>query len=359
MLKSLRNKWVIYGSGFMHVLLHSPDIKNRKLLIVQMDSLGDVCTLIPSVYPLASQYQLSVVCKKGLEDVWKEFLPMVEVHPVQEKVWSVRKLRTQYPELFQMEFEAVVDATSSSFSALFSSHIKAGRRIGMVEGNEYFKGSRLLYDKLFRFSINEHVTRRFPEMFRQITGERYRPVNPPVRSFSSNSNVILIHPGAKWKPRRWPVDRYMEVARQAVSRWGVSCEFLINESEDDLRQYVQEHNHDDRISVRLTRNASDLLDSVRSCAMLVGNDSGPVHLGNLMNKETVVLWGPGNYKRIRPIGDNVVVLKHEIDCRPCRQYRRGDQCERGENFCLQSIDVEEVVSAIGEKFRKKAMADQP
>ncbi|HWR01700.1 MAG TPA: glycosyltransferase family 9 protein, partial [Chlorobaculum sp.] len=163
-------------------------------------------------------------------------------------------------------------------------------------------------------------------------------------------------PGGKWKPRRWPFERFLEVARLAVSRWDVSCEFLINESEEDLRYFFQEHNHDEKISVRLTRNASDLLDAVSTCSILVGNDSGPVHLGNLMNKETVVVWGPGNYERIRPIGDNVIVLKHEIDCRPCRQYRHGDRCERGENVCLLSIGVEEVLSAIEDKICKKKMA---
>ena len=69
-----------------------------------------------------------------------------------------------------------------------------------------------------------------------------------------------------------------------------------------------------------------------------------MHLANLYGKRTIILWGPGSYERIHPIGGNNRILIREIDCRPCRQYITEDHCERGTNECLQRITVEDVIA---------------
>ncbi|NTV45745.1 MAG: glycosyltransferase family 9 protein, partial [Chlorobiales bacterium] len=95
----------------------------------------------------------------------------------------------------------------------------------------------------------------------------------------------------------------------------------------------------------------DLAYLFRRAALLITTDSGPMHLANLYRKQTIVLWGPGNYERIRPLGENNTVLIKEIECRPCRQYKDPERCEQGENICLQSISVEDVLAVL-EKKRK-------
>jgi heptosyltransferase-2 len=86
---------------------------------------------------------------------------------------------------------------------------------------------------------------------------------------------------------------------------------------------------------------------IENAGAFIGNDSGPAHYAALIGRPTFVLWGPGNYERVRPLGRNVHVFKKELPCRPCRQ--RGDRCIRGTNECLQMIGVDEVF----ETFRKK------
>jgi len=59
-----------------------------------------------------------------------------------------------------------------------------------------------------------------------------------------------------------------------------------------------------------------------------------------------VFWGPGDYHRIRPLGENVKIFKVDVPCRPCRQYVHEDRCERGENVCLRMIRPGEVIGYI-------------
>jgi len=352
MLKSLRKRWAIYGVGFYHVFRYSPKVENGELLIVHFDHLGDVCTLIPAVYALTQNYRITVTCRPGLELIWREFLPMVDVVPLQKFVWSSRRLKGEQENVFSNSYEAVIVATITPYAAFYSSLVHAGNRVGLVENGRYFRGSRLLYNVVYNAKRDEHVRARFPRLFSKAIGMLISPEKPPVHTSAHKSRTILIHPGAKWKPRRWPVERFMRVARQAVSRWDVTCAFLVHESETDLRDYVQNQLDLPGITLRLTRHAADLLDAVKSCEIFIGNDSGPVHLANLMNKETVVLWGPGNYHRIHPYGENNDILIKDIDCRPCRQYQDDDHCQRGENTCLLSISVDEVLAALEKKVEK-------
>ncbi|MBN1929360.1 MAG: glycosyltransferase family 9 protein [Chlorobiaceae bacterium] len=352
MLKSLKKKWAIYGSGYYHVLRYSRQVHNKKLLIVHFDHLGDVCTLIPAIYPLVKKYDITVSCKSGLEGVWREFLPMVKVVPLKSSEWSATRVIEQQGELFAAEYEAVIIATIAPYSAFYSSLITAGKRVGLIEGGRYYKGARLLYDKVYDAQLDEHVRYRYPALLSIITGEFSPYEKPPYVSTPQPTKTLLIHPGGKWKPRRWPIDRYMSVAQEVVEKYGFQCQFLVHESEADLRAYVERYVNGKDLLLRLTRNVSELVQAVKDCYVFLGNDSGPVHLANLMNKESVVLWGPGNYNRIHPYGENNEIIIRDIDCRPCRQYQNDEYCQRGENICLLSISVEEVFAAVGRKIEK-------
>lgn len=350
MLKSLKKKWAVYGAGFYSTLIHSRPIHNRKLLVVHFDHLGDVCTLIPAVYPLVKKYDITVSCKAGLEGIWQEFLPMIRVVPLERSAWSANIVMEQQYELFAEEYEAVIIATIAPFSAFYSSLVTADKRVGLIEGGRYFKGARLLYNKVYDAPLDEHVRFRFPALFSMVTGEVMIPEKPSYVSKTQQQRTLLIHPGGKWKPRRWPIERYMSVAREVVEKYGFQCQFLVHESEADLLSYVERYANGKDLLLRLTRNVSELVQVIKDCGVFLGNDSGPVHLANLMNKETVVPWGPGNYNRIYPYGENNEIIIKDIDCRPCRQYQNDEYCRRGENICLLSISIDEVLASVGRKI---------
>lgn len=351
MLKSLQKKREIFVSGFIHKLRHSPRVTGRDLLIVHLDHLGDVCTLIPSVYPLLNTYSISVVCKPGMEFVWKEFLPSIRVMPLQNAVWYSEHLIEELSTLLSMHYKAVVVPTITPYAAFLSSLATAEMRIGLIEGGRFFKGSRILYDRVYNAPKHEHVCTRFPKLFAMVDGTCRKPENPPLRNAVLPKPMVLLHPGGKWKPRRWPAERFLEVAQQ-ISANDVACAILIHESEQELQTFFAGIIHNRKITLTLTRNAEDLVAAVRSCSLFIGNDSGPAHLANLLGKETIILWGPGNYDRIHPLGKNNDIIIKPTVCRPCRQYQDGENCRNGENVCLLAIEVEDVMERVALKTLK-------
>jgi heptosyltransferase-2/heptosyltransferase-3 len=82
----------------------------------------------------------------------------------------------------------------------------------------------------------------------------------------------------------------------------------------------------------------------RRCALVVGPDSGPLHLAVAVGAPTVHLYGPVDRRTFGPWGSpqRHVVITSDWGCIPCN---RLDWSERalGEHGCVRDITVEQVL----------------
>jgi len=80
---------------------------------------------------------------------------------------------------------------------------------------------------------------------------------------------------------------------------------------------------------------------LRRSALMVCNDSGPMHLAAAVKTPVLAFYGPTSPVRTGPYGDatRCVVLRSHEDCSPC--YRK--RC--GRMHCMEGIGVEEAVEA--------------
>jgi ADP-heptose:LPS heptosyltransferase len=87
---------------------------------------------------------------------------------------------------------------------------------------------------------------------------------------------------------------------------------------------------------------------LQRCAVLVTNDSGPMHFAFALGVPVVSLWGPGLPAHYGPLpGMPGRVLYAGIYCSPCLYHTEPAPC-RGENLCMQLISVGEVKAAAAE-----------
>jgi heptosyltransferase-2 len=88
---------------------------------------------------------------------------------------------------------------------------------------------------------------------------------------------------------------------------------------------------------------------VERAAVLVTNDSAPLHLASAVGTPIVAIFGPTvpafGFGPIRP-GDRVV--EHpDLACRPCSQH--GPRvCPLGHHRCMKEVTVDQVLSALTE-----------
>ena len=87
---------------------------------------------------------------------------------------------------------------------------------------------------------------------------------------------------------------------------------------------------------------------IAHCRVLVGNDSGLLHLAEAVGTPVVALFGP----TVRAWGyfpwrEESRILEHELECRPCSKM--GEKpCRLPEKICLTRTSVETVRATIEE-----------
>lgn len=343
-MNSLKKQYLIHIVGRWHRLFRHQLVKNKRILFVQLSALGDACTLIPLCKLLEEQeYELTVVCRAGLEMLWSSFIHC-SVLPIEEPFWNHLQKLNQL--LGKEEFEAVICTSITPVAAFISSLPKTSCRLGMAPESGKMRG-QFLYTNRYRPTSHEHVWNRFAGLIRLWQPDFPCPKREDAGSILESPaeyRGVLIHPGGKWKPRRWPADRYAALVRK-LRQTGYDVRLIIHQSEEDLLSFFQETDLSGA-SVILTQTVHDLIDAVAGCDLFIGNDSGPMHLTAMLGKPGIILWGPGDFERIRPLGQNIRILMKPVSCRPCKQYQNQEVCERGDNICLKEIEVEEVLCTV-------------
>jgi ADP-heptose:LPS heptosyltransferase len=84
-------------------------------------------------------------------------------------------------------------------------------------------------------------------------------------------------------------------------------------------------------------------------ALLLTNDSGPLHLAWALGVPTVSLWGPGTPRSYGPLGEGHTVITRDVPCSPCLYFTDRPPCG-GVNVCMTSILEEEVIAACEERL---------
>lgn len=155
------------------------------------------------------------------------------------------------------------------------------------------------------------------------------------REIPDDAFLIGVHPGARIPVRRWGDERFAEVARQIMAETDAHIVWFSdpgNPSEGPQTERCHTASLDFR----------SFLAVLSRCQLFVGNDSGPMHLANLLGVPVVTVFGPQRPEWFGPrgVGDKVVI-RSEMWCRPCFDYCRFD-----EPYCLRLIKTKDVLIAV-------------
>ncbi len=157
-------------------------------------------------------------------------------------------------------------------------------------------------------------------------------------------NLVLIHPGAGSKRKRWPLEKFVEVG--AAIRKMNSCDiiYLIGPAESDLLPLVKNQGGG-RFQIRQVEDLAQVLAFMKAANYFIGNDSGLTHLSAFMGVPTVAIFGPSSPNRWAPIGPATKVLRGKVDCAACFEVEKRN-CEVPQ--CLNGVSVDMVVDAVKE-----------
>ena len=165
--------------------------------------------------------------------------------------------------------------------------------------------------------------------------------------------LVALHPGSGSYSvaRRWPVERYGELALALHRDFGARILLLSGGEERALSPRLpQKLGYPEWIEMAVSLPFHQLARRLNGAALFIGNDSFPMHLAALAGIPVVGVFGPSNHLAWGPYRpdaprDTYVVRRSDLPCSPC--FYRGHSLGMPEGCpprnCLTELPLERVL----------------
>ena len=149
-------------------------------------------------------------------------------------------------------------------------------------------------------------------------------------------------PGAEFGPaKRWPVRHFAELAH-GLAAHGCAVWLIGSQNDRDAGAEI------DRSAGGVCRNLcgettlTEAIDLLASCALVVSNDSGLMHVAAALGRPLVALYGSSSPAYTPPLSADARILKLDLPCSPCFQR----ECPLGHFNCMLQLTPDKVLAAI-------------
>jgi lipopolysaccharide heptosyltransferase I len=321
----------------------------RRILLIKPSAIGDVVHALPILNLLRRKWPdahiawvLTPACANLLDG-----------HPLLNEVilfergrfgrgWrepaAAKGLVTFMKHLRRGEFDLVVDLQGLFRSGWMAWETRAPVRIGFANAREF---APLFYTHRVDVGPGEqHAVERYLQVTAAL-GCGAGPVEFPfhvtdddrqqVSEFTGPYAVLI--PGTNWLTKRWPVERFAALVKPLRDRFGLKTLVAGSPGEAELARQVS-----GGINLAGKTTLRQLVALLQRAALVVANDSGPMHIAAALGRPLVTPFGPTNPLRTGPYRRADAVIRLAMPCSPC--YSRA--CSH--QSCLQWLGVEPVLA---------------
>ncbi len=339
----------------------------RRLLIIKPSSFGDIIHALP-VLALLRRHWPQTTMDWLVKEEWAELLldqpALNEVLLLPKHLAAWRVLRNSFR---RCRYDMVIDLQGLLRSGVAGLMTHAPTRIGFADSRE---GSRWCYTLRIEPASNAvHAVERNLDLLRQIGLPGDAPPSFPLprsrkaedwlealwlrERLGGAQSAVVIHPAARWETKRWPPERFAEVVDRLSAEHNARILLIAGSEQNSQASEVMRRLRCTAINLAGATTLLQLTALLRRAALVISNDSGPMHLAAAVGTPVIGIFGPTEPRRVGPYGPANVALKKDFPCRGCDRQR----CAHAQQ-CLTSISVDEVLGAALALLRSRASRNQ-
>ncbi len=323
-----------------------------KVLLIRFSSVGDILLLNDAIKFLKAQgknteiFLLTKYIYKDIADIFG--INCITLKKSNGFFDTIKNLKKLVDHINEKKIDAIFD---------FQNNIKSRLILFWVKVNNKFvfnkKTIKRRFMVLFKWFLNEKES--IAERYLKLVAYAFKchKENIQIDKKSINNKkikTIVIHPGAKWKLKRWPY--YSELIRLLRNLKDIKV-ILIGlkeevEKKDDLL-YIKGRNIINRIG---QTDLKDLYKIIQKSDFFIGNDTMVSHMAAISNVPGIVLMGP-TVKSFGFISEKkFFVIEKDIVCRPCHLHG-GNNCPIETFNCMKDISPEYVYKYFFKILKKR------
>lgn len=338
------------------------------ILIIRLGSLGDVANTLPAVQALKERLP-------GERFAWIVEEPaaeLVRLAGVAERIILFPRRRLsellripwRWPALCAeiLRLRREIRAQSCLCSLDFQGNLKSGLlvmlsgardRIGFARG--HCREMNWLFNNILALPSSARLPRaeKAAALAQAVEpGLELRPVSLAedernvervaqfLQAFPGEGPLAVLHPGtsAFGRFKRWPAARFGETAARLRRDAGARCVVTYGPGEEELAaEAVAASSGAARLPPKFT--LGELIELLRRASVVIGADTGPLHVAALLNRPVVAIFGPKDPAVYAPYRTRTEIVRADLPCSPCTK-RKCDHVR-----CMECISAADVAAA--------------
>jgi len=340
-----------------------------RVLIIKVSALGDVVHTLPVLDYLrqvAPGIEIDWVVEEGNKDIIEGHPLLSKVHLVRTRVWrrepfslkTWREVSRAKKELCERNYDIAFDLQGNFKSGLITWLSGAERRYGFDRYNVRESLNLIFTNNQVPLRRQDtHVSARvlrvvsvpfgrdYPGM--KLSSEIYTAPEDDVQaeaflSTLSDGLVFLFHHGTTWTTKLWHEEGWVALGKLVLSRCP-DATILISWGNDGERTAAERIASAVKGNVRILPKLTlkGLCAFLKKIDLVVGGDTGPVHIAAAIGTPTVSFYRATDAKRNGPRGESHLHIQSPLQCRACLRK----ECDR-DRECRESITAEAIMKEI-------------
>jgi lipopolysaccharide heptosyltransferase I len=347
-----------------------------RVLVIRLSALGDVVHALPMLDALRR-------ARPDAEIGWvveEKAASLLAGHPQIDRIWvapraeivgllrrgrllaALRLLVRFARELRAAGYDLVIDPHSNARSAFLALCSGAPRRIGFAHGYAKEGAGWVYTDRVVPTRPRQLKVQRALDLLRPLGIDPHGAravlgIPETTRAWAraqvellGGRPIVAIHPGVSdaGAIKQWDPARFARTAVRLARERGARCLVTWGPGERDLAQRVVAASEGCATLGPETGSILDLAAIYAACDLVIGVDTGPLHLAAALGIAVVGLYGPKDPAIYAPwdarTGTAAPVVRRPVWCGPCNRRRCSNV------ICMPAIQVGDVVEAAQESL---------
>ncbi len=342
-----------------------------KTLVILPNNLGDVIMALPVIESIKNSDSASSITffiEEGFEDgainhpsIDHLFLfPRRQIKQMlNSPQWQdgIDNLKNHIENLNSSRFDRVINLCQHSYIATLVSHLA----IPTLQGRYFLpQGCHAIKDSWSRYLYSIPYARmcnmlHAVDVYKYIAGVAgipgpgtialtYEETNTSLRflannGVSSGTRKVLLHPGAAYLSKMWPVEHFIFIAKKLIHD-GYWIIITGSTSEMDIAESIKQQTGDKCINTAGKLSFRESISLVAQSEFCITGDTAMMHAAAALGVKVYALFGPTNPVETGPYGKKHIIFSGRCSSRPCFCF----ECKS--KMCMKSISPQTVWNVI-------------
>jgi len=325
-----------------------------RFLVVRLGSLGDIVHTFPAVAALRASFPRA-------EIVWlthPRWVGLVASSALATEIWPVNSrdfssVRATLGKIRAQSWTAAIDYQGLWKSSLLPFLGAVTKRIGFSSATIREFGVPILYsdrvnaksahiaDQNGELSLRAGATNSVARVQLRVNEADHQRVSTDITAAGIQQYIVL-SPGGGWRSKCWPAERFGSLCQKIRESLNLHCVINYGPGEESLAATVKSSSGS-ADPIVYDGEIGQLMALLQGAQLIVGGDTGPLHLAIALGTKAVAIFGPTNPTRNGPYPPQPFVLR---DPQAVTTHERGTDTSPS----LLKISVDQVFDAVRQRL---------